>query len=98
MILVLATADLRCHCVAMMQAAESREGTHRASHCGKARGQSARRRVLRQSKMGPILMVVADIVAHEPFQMPFVQYDHMIEQVAAAASHPTLRHAVLPRT
>jgi len=29
--------------------------------------------------------------------MPFVQYDHVIKQVSAAASHPTLRHAVLPR-
>src|SRR5215510_6356549 len=82
----------------MMQAAESREGTYRASQCGTERGQSACWRILRKPKMRPIFMVVADILAHEPLQMPFIQYDHMIEQVAAAASHPALRDAVLPGT
>jgi hypothetical protein len=30
--------------------------------------------------------------------MPFVQDDHVIQQVASAASHPTLGNTVLPRT
>ena len=30
--------------------------------------------------------------------MSLVEHDHVIQQVPAAASHPTLRHTVLPRT
>jgi len=80
----------------MMQAAESREGPYRASHCGTAHG-PARWRVLHQPQMRPICMVIADVLAHESIQMQFVYYDHVIKQVSAAASHPTLGNAVLPR-
>src|SRR6266446_6176001 len=55
-------------------------------------------RVLSQPQMGSVLMVVADIFAHESFQMAFIEHDHMVQQVAAAASHPTLCDSVLPRT
>jgi hypothetical protein len=29
--------------------------------------------------------------------MPFVENDHMVEQISAAVADPTLRNAVLPR-
>ena len=36
--------------------------------------------------MGSVLVVVADIVAHESFQMPFIEHNHVVKQVAAPAS------------
>jgi len=47
--------------------------------------------------MRPIVMVVADVVSHEPFQVPLVQNDHVIQQVPSTASHRALRNTVLPR-
>src|SRR5258708_38996208 len=55
-------------------------------------------RILRKSEMGPILVVVAHILSHQPFQVPFVQDDHVIQQVASAASHPTFSNPILPWT
>ena len=34
----------------------------------------------------------------QPFEMPLIQDDHVIKQVASATSHPALRNTVLPRT
>jgi len=48
--------------------------------------------------MCPILVVVTDILSKQPFQMPLVQDDDMIQQVSAAAANPSLGNAVLPRT
>jgi len=87
------TAALRCQCVAMMQAAESPGRTYRASHCGTARGRPARWRILRQSQMCSICMVIADVLAHESIQMPFVQYDHC-DQASLGSSFP---HNAPPR-
>lgn len=36
--------------------------------------------------MCPIIVVVADVLVHESFQMVFVEYDDMIEQIAAAVT------------
>ena len=47
--------------------------------------------------MGPVLMIVADVLSHEPLQMPLVQNDHLIQQVSSATSNPTFRNPVLPR-
>src|SRR4029077_7583714 len=55
-------------------------------------------RVLSQSKMCPVLMVVKQVRRHQPFEMPLIQDDHVVQQVASATSHPALRKTVLPRT
>jgi hypothetical protein len=47
--------------------------------------------------MRPVIMVVADVVGHQPFQMPLVEHDHMIEQVSPAVVYPTFGNAVLQR-
>jgi hypothetical protein len=39
-------------------------------------------------------MVVAYVLSHQSLQMSVVEDDHVIQQVSAAASHPTLRDAV----
>jgi len=46
--------------------------------------------------MGSILMVVADVLGHEPFQVSLVQDNHVIEQVSSATTDPTFRDPVLP--
>jgi hypothetical protein len=47
--------------------------------------------------MRSILVVIADIFSHEPFQMPLIEDNHVIQQVAAATPNPALGDAVLPR-
>jgi hypothetical protein len=48
--------------------------------------------------MRPVLVVIAHIFGHQPLQMPLIQDDHMVQQVASAAPHPTLGNTVLPPT
>lgn len=43
-------------------------------------------------------MVVADVLKHQPFQMPLVEHDYMVKQVASAIANPAFRDAVLPWT
>ncbi len=53
---------------------------------------------LLQREVRPVIVVVADVFAQESHQMPFVEYDHMVEQIAAATPHPAFGNAILPRT
>ncbi len=57
-----------------------------------------RRRFLRQREMRPVLVIIADVLVHQTFQMPLVQDRHMIEQITAAVVDPTFGNAILPRT
>ena len=43
-------------------------------------------------------MVIAKVVSKKSLQMAFVESDDVIEQIAAAASHPALGNPVLPGT
>lgn len=43
-------------------------------------------------------MVVANVMRQQAFQVPLIESDHMIKQIAPAASDPALRHTVLPGT
>ena len=58
---------------------------------------SSSRGSLPQSKMSAIFMVIADIVGKQPFQVPLVERDHMIQEVSAAAFDPPLSNSILPR-
>ena len=49
-------------------------------------------------EMGPVVMVVGDVIREEPLEMALIQRNYVIEQLAAAASHPALGYAILPRT
>ncbi len=40
--------------------------------------------------MGSVLVVVAHVFAQESLQLPFIEHDHMVQQVAAADSYPAL--------
>ena len=83
----------------MMQTAEPWHGNDPAACIGIS---SAASRpawgLLRQAKMRSVLVVVTDVLIHQAFQMPFIENDHMVEQIAAAVADPTLGNAVLPRT
>lgn len=82
----------------MVQAAESRQGLNLASSLRANFDRPTRGRVLLESKMSPVLVVVEQVGRHQPLEMPLIQDDHVVQQVAPATSNPTLRHTVLPRT
>jgi hypothetical protein len=54
--------------------------------------------LLRQPEMCPVVVVVADVLTHEAFQMCFIEYNHMVQKITATGANETLGHAVLPRT
>jgi hypothetical protein len=86
--------NLRCHRITMVQATESRKGlnllfTRRANFC-----RPTCWRVLRESEMRPVLVIVEQVGRHQPFEMPLIQDDHVVQQVASATSHPALRNTV----
>jgi len=45
-------------------------------------------RVLREPEMRPVLMVVEQVRRHQPFEVPLIQDDHVIQQVASATAVP----------
>jgi hypothetical protein len=59
---------------------------------------SAPRRSLAQSKVRAVLVMVGDVLGKEPLQVPLVESNHMVEQLAAAAPHPPLGDTILPGT
>ena len=84
--------------VAMMQAAEPWHRYNPGTRTGLARCLTTYRFPLRQCKMSSVLVVITDVLIHEPFQMPFIDDDHMVEQITTAVSGPALRNTVLPGT
>ena len=51
-----------------------------------------------QAHVSAVLVVVANVVSKKSPQMALVESDDVVEQIAAAASHPALSHSVLPGT
>ena len=47
--------------------------------------------------MRPVLVIIADVVFHEAFQVALVEYDHMIDQFATTAANEPFRNTILPR-
>jgi hypothetical protein len=89
---------LSCNGVTMVQSAESRKGVNLASHQRTHRCWPTRRRVLRESEVRPIFMVIAHILSHQPLEVLLIQDDHVVQQVSSATPDPALRDTVLPRT
>lgn len=56
------------------------------------------RRFLPEPEMRPVVVVVADVIREQPFQIVLVQGNDVIEELAAAAFEPSLGNSVLPRT
>ena len=55
-------------------------------------------RALAQPDVSSVVMIVSDVLGYKSLQVPLVYWNHMIQQFAAATSHPALGHAILPRT
>ena len=81
--------------VAVMQPAQASLRDHPTLSCGSS---PTRRCLLAQPEMGPVVMVVGDVIREEPLEMVLIQRNHLVEQLAAAASQPALGYAILPRT
>jgi hypothetical protein len=82
----------------MMESAEPRDRYNPAAFGGSLHCFAACRSLLVQTKMCPVAVVVMDILAHQAFEMPLIEDNHMVEQFAAAVSDPALGDAILPRT
>jgi hypothetical protein len=46
--------------------------------------------------MCSVLSVITDVLAHQAFQMPFIETDRVVKQSSAAVADPTLGNTVLP--
>src|ERR1022692_1379320 len=91
----LRTADSSSPVIAVMQPAHA----PLANHCTLfQRACPASRRLLVQPEVGSVVVIVGNVLGDESLQMALIQRDHMVEQVAAAASDPTLGDPILPGT
>ena len=82
--------------VAMVQAAEPWERENLATRGRILRHRAACGSLLVQAQMSPVIVVVADVLVYQALQVAFIENDHMIEQIAAAASDESFGNAVLP--
>jgi hypothetical protein len=91
---------LRCRCptVPVMQTANSLLCQRGANYIRPRFGQPSARRLLIQSDMSSVVVVIANIFEAEPHQMSLVERDHVIQHFPAYAPHPSFRDSVLPRT
>ena len=80
----------------MVQSAESWKGSNVPAGWKAWRDRPTHGCVLSKPQMRPVVVVVADVLGHEPFPMPLIQNDHRIQHVSTAASHPALRNTILP--
>src|SRR5712692_393164 len=89
---------LRRKAVAMVESADTGKGVNRSLDSRLDLDRATHWCVLHKTQMRSVLVVVAHILSHQPFQVPLVQNNYVIQQVASAAPNPTLRDTVLPRT
>ena len=54
------------------------------------------RRIFFQRVVNAVVVVVVHVLTEESNQVSLAQRDHMIQQLAATASDPTFRRAILP--
>src|ERR1039458_9086930 len=91
----LPTADSTSPVIAVMQPAYALL----ANHCALfQRACPASRCLLVQPEVGSVVVIIGNVLGEESFQMALIQRDHVVEQVAAAASDPTFGDAILPGT
>ncbi len=76
---------------------EPRYGNNSAACIGILLDLATSRRSLGQRKMSSIIVIIMDVLVQQSFQMPFIEHNHMVEQIPTAVTDPTLGRAVLPR-
>src|SRR5664279_6391427 len=83
----LRTADSSSPVIAVMQPAHALL----ANHCTVfQRAFPTSRRLLLQTEVGSVVVIIGNVLGEESLQMALIQRDHVVEQLAAAASDPTL--------
>src|ERR1039458_5813015 len=91
----LPAADSSSPVIAVMQPAHALL----ANHCTLfQRACPTSRRLLVQPEVRSVVVIVGNVLGEESLQMPLIQRDHVVEQVAAAASDPTFGDPILPGT
>src|ERR1019366_2815377 len=91
----LRTGDSSSPVIAVMQPAHPLL----ANHCTLfQRACPASRSLLVQPEVGSVVVIIGNVLGEEALQMSLIQRDHVVEQVAAAASDPTLGDPILPGT
>src|SRR5664279_2059780 len=91
----LRTADSSSPVIAVMQPAHALLANHRTLF---QRACPASRRLLVQPEVGSVVVIIGNVLGEESLQMTLIQRDHVVEQVTAAASDPTLGGPILPGT
>lgn len=82
----------------MMETAEPGHRYNPAAHTGVGHCFTTRRSFLCQREMRPVLVVVTDVLVHQASEMPFIQNNHVVEQIATAVANPSFGDTILPRT
>src|ERR1035441_8767593 len=91
----LRTADSSSPVIAVMQPAHAllaNHGTLFQRACPTSRG------LLVQPEVRSVVVIIGNVLGEESLQMALIQRDHVVEQVAAAASDPKLGDPILPGT
>src|ERR1022692_1401858 len=91
----LRTVDSSGPIIAVMQPAHALLANHRPLF---QRACPASRSLLVQPEVGSVVVIIGNVLGEEALQMSLIQRDHVVEQVAAAASDPTLGDPILPGT
>src|ERR1019366_5007849 len=89
----LRTPDSSSPVIAVMQPAHALL----ADHCALfQRACPTSRRLLVQPQVRSVVVIIGNVLGEESLQMTLIQRDYVVEQVAAAASDPTLGNTILP--
>jgi hypothetical protein len=81
----------------MVQATEPRKWSNLAT-CGTLDGWPTCGRVLSESQVRSIFVIVANVLSYEEPEMPLIEDDYMVQQVSPTTADPPLRNSVLPGT
>ncbi len=80
----------------MMQTTQTGAGNYLRLRTRLLLDRPAIRGVLAQRVMNTVLLEVGDVFPDQPPQVPFVDRNHMVQQLPPTASHSAFRDAVLP--
>ena len=81
----------------MMKAADTRACDNSCGRTGLRRNGSFGRRVLRQTQVTPIVVIVVEVSANEPNEVSITEDHDVFEKLATTAADPAFRHWILPR-
>jgi hypothetical protein len=81
----------------MVETVEPRHRNHPAAWARNSDDLASCRSLLLQREVCPVIVIVKQVVSHQPLEMPLVEHDHMIEQVSPAIAHEAFCNSVLPR-